>query len=220
MPYGPPPPAGGTEGMAVWALILGIVPLFAGLLGIGLGAGALHRVKRNGRKGRGLAVAGIVLGSLWLLGLLALTARAVVWGPRVHRDASGAPTSGGPVRLADLRAGDCTEGLPTGSRITTVDVVPCVKGHVGEVFLAYDFEPGTFPGTTEVTRLARGRCQAALPEYVGAAAGTTGYNIVYVKPTARSWALGQRHVLCLLTTPAHATLYGSMRGTGSVGGGG
>jgi hypothetical protein len=53
--------------MAVAALIFGILPVFAGLLGIGLGIGALGRIKRSGRAGRGMAIAGIVLASLWLV---------------------------------------------------------------------------------------------------------------------------------------------------------
>jgi hypothetical protein len=203
--------------MAVWALVLGIVPVFAGLLGIGLGIAALSRIKRSGRKGRGLAVAGIVLGALWLVALLGFTVRAAL-SDRVHRDASGAPTSSGPVSLGDIRVGDCTKTLPLGTHIVTLNVVPCAQPHLGEVFLTYDFPSGGYPGEVEVTRESRGRCQEALPAYVGASPGETGYNIVYVKPSASSWARGRRHVICELVSPTHAELTGSARGAGGLGG--
>jgi hypothetical protein len=224
-PWGPPPtgqwqygpPAQGTEGMAVAALVLGIIPVFAGLLGIGLGIGALARIKRSGRGGRGLAIAGIVLGAFWLVVIAGAAVFAFTVGVNeVHRDASGALTGRGPVSLKDVRVGDCAATLPTGSHIGTIDVVPCTDPHLGEVYVTYDFDAGPFPGDTEIKRFTAGRCQAALPQYVGATPGETGYRIVTVKPTARSWARGTRHVICLLTAPSHAVLLDSAKGQGPL----
>jgi hypothetical protein len=50
-------------------------PLTSGLgapVGIGLGLAALGRVRRTGQRGRGLAVAGILVGSVFLLALICL----------------------------------------------------------------------------------------------------------------------------------------------------
>ncbi|GAA1977506.1 hypothetical protein GCM10009718_12390 [Isoptericola halotolerans] len=75
-PYGPaqPPTSGpspypapqqqpaGTDGVAIAALVAGL--LGTALLAVGLGIAGMVRTKRSGRSGRGLAIAGLVLGVL------------------------------------------------------------------------------------------------------------------------------------------------------------
>lgn len=78
--FAPPPPPGPprrrTDGFAIAALVLGI--LGGTILSIVFGLVALSRIKRSGGRtgGRGLAIAGISLGFLWL----ALIAVLVVLG--------------------------------------------------------------------------------------------------------------------------------------------
>jgi hypothetical protein len=65
--YPPPPPAGSrTNGLAVASLVLGIVWLcgVGSILALIFGCVALSRIKRTGEGGRGMAIAGIVLGSI------------------------------------------------------------------------------------------------------------------------------------------------------------
>ncbi|MFC4059935.1 DUF4190 domain-containing protein [Planomonospora corallina] len=63
--YGAPPPPRPNNGMAVAALVLGIVGLFAcgvtSIVGIVLGHVSLSQIKRTGEEGRGMAIAGLVL---------------------------------------------------------------------------------------------------------------------------------------------------------------
>jgi hypothetical protein len=62
-----PPPAGSrTNGLAVASLVLGIVWLcgVGSILALVFGFMALSRIKRTGEGGRGMAIAGIVLGSI------------------------------------------------------------------------------------------------------------------------------------------------------------
>src|SRR5262245_48025814 len=69
--YGYPPPAPGTNAMAVASLVcslFGWVCLFIGaFLGVIFGFIALSQIKRSGQRGRGLAIAGIVIGSVLLV---------------------------------------------------------------------------------------------------------------------------------------------------------
>jgi hypothetical protein len=63
-PY-PHPPSGGTDGFSVAALVTGIlgmavVPVVLGIIG-------LVRVGRTGESGKGMAIAGIVLGAIWIV---------------------------------------------------------------------------------------------------------------------------------------------------------
>ena len=73
MPYGQPvtlDPKRGTDGLSIAALVtgilgLGVVPLILGILG-------LKRTKVNGTSGRGLSIAGIVLGGLGIVASIAV----------------------------------------------------------------------------------------------------------------------------------------------------
>ena len=69
--YGyPPPQRSGTSGMAIAAMVCGIcgfLCLVPGLVGIILGAISLPQMKRSGQNGRGMAIAGIVVGALWIV---------------------------------------------------------------------------------------------------------------------------------------------------------
>lgn len=218
-PYTPPPgwgplPQSGPDGMAKAALVFGIFPMLGGLLGIGLGIGALARIRRSGRPGRGRAIAGIVLGSLWLV----FIAFAVLVGfDKPHRDRTGALTSSGTVSLSELRPGDCTPERTSGAHITSMHVVPCTRPHATEAFSTFTMPNGAYPGDDEVRRIVNERCQRELPAYVGAPAGETGYAIVYLRPTRDSWRRGRRYAVCFLHDPAYAPLTGSARGAGPHG---
>lgn len=80
-PYGGPPAIPANSGMAVASLVLslvGIIPCFwlfqvPGLLGVIFGFVGLGQTKDNARRGRGMAIAGLVVGFV----LLALC--AIVW---------------------------------------------------------------------------------------------------------------------------------------------
>ena len=79
-PYAVPRP--GNSGLAVASLVTSIVGFFLSFVGIGwlismvgvvLGFIALNQIKQTGQSGRGMAIAGIVIGSLmFVLGLILL----------------------------------------------------------------------------------------------------------------------------------------------------
>jgi len=91
--YGPPggfPPPRPTNGLAIAALILGILALVGGLIpflgwvmvpfaltAVGLGIAGMSRARTIG-EGKGLAIAGLVTGVLALIAILAWTI-AIVW---------------------------------------------------------------------------------------------------------------------------------------------
>lgn len=81
-PYSPPPVAGRTNGLSIAALVCGLaqfllwffllVPGFiAAVLALGFGLGGLAQIRTRGETGRGMAIAGIVLGVLGVLGGIA-----------------------------------------------------------------------------------------------------------------------------------------------------
>ncbi|MBV9512804.1 MAG: DUF4190 domain-containing protein [Mycobacteriaceae bacterium] len=66
--YQPPQSASGTNGLATASLICSILGC-CGILGfaaIVLGVVSLNQIKTSGQGGRGMAIAGIVIGIVWL----------------------------------------------------------------------------------------------------------------------------------------------------------
>ncbi len=61
---GQPPTSAKLSGYAVASLIFGLTGCLS-LFGIILGVSALRQIKRDGERGRGLAIAGIVLGAVF-----------------------------------------------------------------------------------------------------------------------------------------------------------
>lgn len=74
--------------MAIAGFILGLLGIvgISAILGIVFGSVALGRIRRTGQPGRGLAIAGIVLGSCWL----ALYLMLILIGAAVGGGAGGA----------------------------------------------------------------------------------------------------------------------------------
>ncbi|OBH00731.1 hypothetical protein A5696_15325 [Mycobacterium sp. E2699] len=98
----PPPPMVGTNGFAVASLVcslFGWVCMFIGaFLGIIFGFVALSQIKRTGQKGRGMAIAGIVIGAIALVAGVALWTLAALL-PHTPSTDSGAPAVVKIVRL-------------------------------------------------------------------------------------------------------------------------
>lgn len=88
-PYGPPPYGYGvpasprTNGLAIASLICGIFGGFFGVAWIAAlitGFIALKQTRERGENGRGMAIAGIVLGFLWVIGFILLIVAVAVAG--------------------------------------------------------------------------------------------------------------------------------------------
>jgi hypothetical protein len=188
----PPPPERetGRDGFSVAALVLGILPLFGGLLGIIFGGVALGRIRRTGRDGRGMAITGIVLGSLWLAAVLAVVVIAVTSGP--ERGDGGAVTQSGDVVVKDLRVDDCIASVPDQVRLLTV--VPCDQPHEATVYAIFPLAGAGYPGDAAVEKFARGGCVRRLTERFGAQASQ---EYSFISPAKDNWTAGDHDVTCL-----------------------
>jgi len=175
-PYGTPPPpygtgaptygaapgyvgaygteAPGTDGLAIASLvtsvggfvILGALP---SPVGLGLGIASLRRIRRTGAGGRGLAIAGVVVGGLGTLvlvgmivvGLLMFTAYQTDPEFRQEFDEgwseglSGTESSGDAYYelRTDLTVGTCIAAYPTEYDMSDAELVDCTTPHDTEV---------------------------------------------------------------------------------------
>lgn len=196
------------SGKAVAGFVLGlisiilfltiVVPLLALIFGV-LGLREIGR--SNGmRTGRGMAITGVVLGTLGLLGGGALW---VVIGHEV------ATTTG----ATELEVGQCVK-LP-GADATEVfrfDDQDCDKPHQAEVFAIGDLGSGDdpYPGVSEVQSQIETLCRPAFADYVGIDFDSSVFQVTTVYPQESTWKTNQEYA-CLAFDPSGDTT-GSIRG--------
>ncbi|MEV7615485.1 DUF4190 domain-containing protein [Streptomyces sp. NPDC089799] len=229
-PYGVPGPQGyfpqpqKTNVLAVIAFVMSIVCAIP-LVPIVLGLIALSQIRKGGEKGKGLAIAALVIHGLTIafyavfltLGL----SGALDDDPK--RDTSGQITAPGASDVQDIRKGDCfntkddltkvEEGDGTQARLS-VQTVPCDQPHEGEAYAVFNLDNGIYPGESKVVKIAEEKCGGqALADYVGDAAKLpNNLEVFYYYPQAASWTLGDREVTCFLSNTG-GTSTGSARTT-------
>jgi len=121
-----------------------------GVVGLILGIAALRRIRTNGKQGRGLAITGIVVGSLgvaylivvilFIAGMIAGTAQL---GSGSYAEDYGSSSDDGwtdeddtipsYTLRTDLAAGDCLDAYAYEWDMSDTTVVPCTQAHEGEV---------------------------------------------------------------------------------------
>ncbi|MFI7354423.1 DUF4190 domain-containing protein [Streptomyces avidinii] len=223
--YAPQPQK--TNALAIVAFVMSLacalplVPLILGII-------ALSQIRTRGEKGKGLAVAAIVIHGVTIafygiFVVLGLSGALDDTPPK--RDSSGEvtePVSGG---VNDVREGDCfntTDDLKDyhdkdgGQAALSVRIVPCDQPHKGETYAVVKLDDGAYPGTEKVTAIAEEKCAGpALTTYVGANAKLSEkLEMYYYYPQASTWIRGDREISCFIGDPTGPTT-GSVRATGS-----
>jgi hypothetical protein len=175
--------------LAVAALVTGALPLAPAAVGLGIAGLAVTRGGR--RRGRGLAVGGLLAAAVWLAVAAALgTVAALTHGfhrpVKVEYSYSHAAIFG-----MGLRPGDCISA-PAG---TSVSIVPCTAPHDGEVFATLTLPAGSWPGPDAVRQEANDGCAARLPGYLNPQLAVS-LSQDYVYPDQVAWDGGTRTVIC------------------------
>jgi len=120
----------------------------------------------------------------------------------------------------DLSPGKCfndpVEGGEYAREVTSLAMVDCDDPHDNEVFANFDVEDGAFPGVAGLDDVAAAGCAPLFESYVGSSyEDTVRLDIMWLSPTAESWAGGDRTVTCVLYNADLAELVGSQAGTGA-----
>ncbi|MGH3725378.1 MAG: DUF4190 domain-containing protein [Mycobacterium sp.] len=205
-PYGYPaagtyPPiesARGTNGFAIAALILGIIPICAGILGIVFGFVSLSQIKQTGQKGRGMAITGIVLGFVWIAVVAVGVAVGASNSPK--RDDTGHITQPGQMDVTKLRVGDCVAELGDEKFYTTTKAIPCLQPHKAEVYALLPLLGTSVPDMSTMEKTAQG-CGGALERYSPSAYDDDAVEVTYLYPTRQSWKQGDHSITCIATFP-------------------
>ncbi|MDX3646081.1 DUF4190 domain-containing protein [Streptomyces sp. MB09-02B] len=208
----PTPP---VNGLAIAALVLGVLCFLPGI-GLVLGVLALVQIRRKGERGKGMAVAGIVLSTVGaLLMTLALTTGGARDAYDGFRDAAGG--AGGTFSVAKGECFDSRSDSLEGYAYD-VDIVPCDGRHDAEVFAGFampedDGGGRDFPGDDAMTDVADDRCDEYSKAYaMDAWALPVDVDIYYFVPTRESWRYGDREITCMFgNVDPGAHLTGSLR---------
>ena len=100
-----------------------------------------------------------------------------------------------------LRVGDCMD-TPEGEVVSEVPVVPCTEPHDDEVYFDFQLADGEFPGDDAVTEQSDAGCLEQFQPFVGLAYDSSTLDFYSYRPTAESWAEGDRVVSCVVWDPA------------------
>ena len=145
----PPPQPVGINGQAIAAFVLGLFAVVPA--GVVFGVLALVRIGRTRQRGKGLAVAGLVLSGLWLLAAMGgvITAAVFYKSGQVASGVSGSGTRS----VSALPSGTCFN-QPAGSTTLRVTVVPCAGLHDRQLFEKITLG-GSYPGLDADRQRAR-----------------------------------------------------------------
>jgi hypothetical protein len=196
-------PKDGTNGFAIAALILGI--LGGVILSIAFGIAALVQIRKRPQRGKGLAIAGLVLSGGWILLIGVGVAIALVLHShgQPHRSAStGQITAKGTVSIWSLRAGDCFQNPSAGQTVRYVTADPCTTPHNAQIFAEFTPTGASFPGNTALDKQARLGCQVRVAGTVDKSKITGAMRLLFLFPPEQSWADGHRTIVCFIATPA------------------
>ncbi|MFJ6383505.1 DUF4190 domain-containing protein [Kitasatospora sp. NPDC092039] len=194
-----------TNGFAVGSLVTGL--LLVAPVALVFGILALVQIKRRKERGSGMAVTGLVLGTIGTVLLALLLGAADFSSPRAGRFGQAPKAPAGSVHWSDLRAGDCYDSPEGGSTadadgdvtVYWVHRVACAQPHHGEVAGSAEIPSGNglYPGESEARESAGRLCRKVLDGYaLDQWVVPDGMDDVYLYPTARNWESGARSVTC------------------------
>jgi hypothetical protein len=202
--------SGGTNGLAAAALATGIGGIFIGLsapVAIGLGIAALVQINRRQQAGKGMAIAGLVIGSLVTIGYVVLIGFLIVLGSTADDYSSPEPVSsysaGPTASVDDLAVGECFNDGPQEDEVVRQ---PCTAAHDGEIISDVTLADGPYPGDNGVDKAADRSCTPAFTSYIGKDPDDSELDLFYWTPTESLWADNDRLVVCAAYGPDHEKL--------------
>jgi hypothetical protein len=183
--------SGGTSNLAVFGFVVSLVGGF--VIGAVMCIVALNKIPLNNQRGKGFAIAGLVVSVLWIA---VIGAAAAFGDDGPDRDAAGQVTATQTTRPDKLRVGDCVTTIKEGE-VRGITVKPCDGPNGGKVFAVFDLPAGDWPGLAAVQADAEKGCTSRFTALKQPAA--TPSDIFFLHPTEAGWGLGDRGATCLLT---------------------
>ena len=206
-PYAPTgqPYSRKTSGWAIASFILGL--LGAVLLSVIFAFIALSRIKRLGQRGRGFAIAGLVLSGIWVLLVILIVVVANLNGAS-RSSSTGKITHSGNLSVFSLAVGDCFNSPADTQDVASVTAEPCNQPHSAQIYAKFNLAGSNFsyPGTAAVTRLAASGCTARTGN-IDRSKATNAMTVRFLFPDQNAWLGGRRTVACMIVNPTANLTY-------------
>jgi hypothetical protein len=167
--------------------------------------GADWDAEESRRDVRPLAVAGIILGVIALVGVAAGVLAVVTHGFRPKTVVSYRPAA-----VFGLRPGQCVN---TGSNALKATVLSCARPHDAEVFAVFSLPATAWPGASTVEADAGDGCANRFDSYIDPQLAGASLTQEYVYPNQAAWHAGERTVVCEVSA-VNGQLTGSVRTKG------
>ncbi len=164
--------------------------------------GAAGDAAAEGRNVSPLAVAGIIIVILALVGVAAGVLDKVTHGFRPKTVITYRPAA-----VFGLRPGECVN---VGATALDVTVVSCSTPHDAEVFATYSLPETGWPGASVAQLDASNGCESRLSGYLNPQLATADLAQEYVYPNQAAWQAGEHTVVCEVRA-ASGPLTGSVR---------
>ncbi|MFF0266653.1 DUF4190 domain-containing protein [Kribbella sp. NPDC004536] len=219
-PYGQPPAAygygysgdsGGQNGLAVAALACALGGIFIGLsapVAVVLGIIALVQLGRRPQAGKGMAIAGVVIGSLVTIGYIAVIGLLIAFASS-GTDDSGAPDpSSNSAYIDELMIGECFDDTNVDDE---VERRACPEAHDAELIAIVSLPDGTYPGDKAIDKDADQACTRPFGSYVGKSRDESELYLNWLTPDKYTWDSGDRRVFCVAYGPGNQKLTGTVK---------
>jgi Septum formation/Domain of unknown function (DUF4190) len=189
---------GSTSGWAVASFILGIFAVVP--LSVIFGFVGLQRIRRLGQRGKGLAIAGLILSLVWVGVIVA--ASIATNSTATRQSATGKITHRGDLGVFALATGDCFDNPTDTQDIESVTAIPCTQAHDSQVFAKFDLSgaDAAYPAPDALNKLADTGCNSRTGS-IDKPKTTADMTIRVLFPEQDAWADGQRTVSCLIVNP-------------------
>jgi hypothetical protein len=190
------------DGCSVAGLVFGILPTVP--LGLIFGITGIVRTSHRVRRGRPLAVTGLLLSVLWLVLFVAIGAasRPDSGQPGAAQQSPAAtatvpsPASTGAVSPRNLRPGDCFM-VKLGVVLTSIPLLPCSQPHDAQIFANLRIPNSSYPGSSAKTLDAALKlCEPAAYTYMNGRIDLLEIAAYY--PSSAIWAMGDHTAHCVL----------------------
>jgi hypothetical protein len=178
--------------LAASAAVVGVL-LAGGGIALILGVVSLLRLRTSGKRGRGLAITGIVLTVAWAG--FGVAAYVDVLSKPPARNADGVLLRKTDLPTNQLRIGDCIEKFAATKEVDKVTAVPCTTAHDAEVFHTFELAGTEYPGDSTVKQQSSSTCLTSKTTIKPA--DVANAKIAVFKPLATSWTAGNHRVTCV-----------------------
>lgn len=183
--------------------IIAVPALVASLLALLFGIVALIQIRSRRQRGRGLAIAGLVLSGAWLVLVSYVFFRFVQESNEPERDSQGQVNHSGYAYLADLRAGDCVDNFDGSGTFHKMKVVPCGQSHDAEVIVVFELSAGPWPGEHSVGQETARGCSGRLKLALSNSPMRDSLAEHHLFPSSSVGWNDSRQVACLVSNPSN-----------------